>query len=437
MYGETDNGILGYMVDVRRDFHKYAETAWCEFRTTSRIASQLVGMGYKVLTGEEFIEQEHILGRNIDEAAEKSRALLQGAEKAWLDRMGSYTGCMAILDTGRPGPVKALRFDIDCNDVNEDLSAGHRPYDEGFSSVNPGSMHACAHDGHAAVGLALAMWLKKNESELTGSFKLIFQPAEEGVRGGYAVVKGENVDDVDYFLSLHLGLGYPTGTIVGGVTDFLGSSKFDLVYKGVGAHAGGEPNAGRNALLAGATAALGLHAIPPHRDGITRINVGVMKAGEGRNVVPSMAELKVETRGETRQLAQYVFERAMEVAKGAAVMYGVEVEGISQGEAPCSTSDKDFAELVVDASRGLAGVTERIMSGKMPGSDDASWMMEAVRSKGGKATYAIVGANLAAGHHNFRFDFDEKAMLIAYELLLSTVKAIDREYLEGRGKSRP
>lgn len=415
------------MIQIRRDLHKFAETAWCEFRTTSIIATRLSEMGYEVLVGEEFLKnREQIIGRNIDEDAQKKRALAQGADEGWLRRMGSFTGCLAVLETGRPGPSVAIRIDIDSNDVAEVQAKGHKPFDMGFSSVNEGWMHACGHDGHTAIGLALAKWLKQNEALLTGRVKLIFQPAEEGVRGGYAVAKGGYVDDVDYFIACHLGLGYPTGTIVGGMDGMLGSSKFDVLLKGVSAHAGGEPNKGRNALLAAATMALNLHAIAPHRDGVTRVNVGVLKAGEGRNVVPAVAELKVETRGESKELAEYVYSRAMEVIKGAASMYGVDMKVVSQGESICSDSDEPFAKLVLTASEGMEGVNMRLLKGKMPGSDDASWMMEAVKERGGQATYIVVGSDLTAGHHNSGFDIDEKALEIAYELLARTIFAISK-----------
>lgn len=69
---------------------------------------------------------------------------------------GGMTGLVATLYCG-PGPIVALRFDIDANDINEAQDDKHRPYREGFASVNPVMMHACAHDGHAAGGLGVAI----------------------------------------------------------------------------------------------------------------------------------------------------------------------------------------------------------------------------------------------------------------------------------------
>lgn len=116
--------------------------------------------------------------------------------------------------------------------------------------------------------------LLKAEEGLCGKIRLLFQPAEEGVRGGYAMMKAKLVDDADYFLTLHLGTDRPTGVVCDGNSKFLCTTKFDAEFTGVGAHAGAEPQKGSNDLLAAAaTTALNLHAIAPSSDGVTRINV--------------------------------------------------------------------------------------------------------------------------------------------------------------------
>ncbi len=181
-------------------------------------------------------------------------------------------------------------------------------------------MHACGrYDGHTAIGLGLAHVLKQYAAQLNGVIKLIFQPAEEGTRGARAMVAAGVVDDVDYFTAIHIGTGVPAGTVVCGGDNFMATTKFDVQFSGVAAHAGGKPRTAQRA--AGRRPGLGLHAIPPHSAGASRVNVGVMQAGTGRNVVPSSALLKVETRGESEAINQYVFERAQHVVAGAAAMY--------------------------------------------------------------------------------------------------------------------
>ena len=419
-----DEKILASMTERRRDFHRYPETGWTEFRTTAKIADVLEALGYAVHFSGEFIKPEDIMGRKIDVEAEKTRAIAQGANAGTVSRMGEYTGLYADLDTGVPGPFTALRFDIDCVDTTEATDDGHLPVREGFASVNPGRMHSCAHDGHTAVGLALAELLKAadNEKKLKGRIRLIFQPAEEGVRGGYAMTRAGIVDGADYFVAMHLGLGRPTGEIYGGTDGFLCTTKLDADFEGVGAHAGGEPQKGKNALLAAATAALNLMAIAPHSEGATRINVGVLNAGEGRNVVPPNAHMKIETRGETNDLATYVYDRAVQILEGAAQMHGVKLKVGKQGEANTTDSTPALAQVVAEGAKDAAGVTLAETARKMAGSDDACWLMKRVQDGGGQATYVGVGATTAAGHHNNRFDFDEAAMPVALEVLYRTVR---------------
>lgn len=409
------------MREWRRDLHKYPERGWAEFRTTAKIASALKACGWAVRFSKDFLHKEDIMGRSIDVHSEKTRAEAQGADPALLAEMGDLTGLAAELDTGRPGPSLLLRFDIDCVECEEAEDEGHLPACCGFASENPGLMHACGHDGHAAVGLALAELLEAEKDKLCGKVTLLFQPAEEGVRGGYAAARSGIADGADYFIALHLGLGRPAGTVVCGMGGFLFTTKFDAKYTGQSAHAGAEPERGRNALLAAASAALNLHAVAPHSGGATRVNVGILNAGSGRNVVPANALMKIETRGENAECARYVYERAMEVLNGAALMYGTELSVTKQGEAVGAESDAALVSVIAEAARAAEGVTQTEERGTMAASDDACWLMERVQRHGGLASYICVGADIAAGHHNERFDFGESAMDTALSVLANTV----------------
>lgn len=408
--------IIDEMTARRRDFHKHPERGWAEFRTTAVCADALLKLGWRVRFADEFIEPERVMGREVDAAAEKRRALEQGAPADTLARIGEYTGLCAELGEG--APLSVLRFDIDCVETAESDGPSHRPAALGFASVNAGLSHSCGHDGHAAIGLALAEMISENEKNLRGTVRLIFQPAEEGVRGGFAfagLARG-----VDYFIAMHLGLGLPTGCVCGGTGGFLCSTKFDAEFTGKAAHAGGEPERGRNALLAAAQAALAIHSIAPHSGGVMRVNVGVLRAGEGRNVVPPHALMKIETRGENGEVASYAYERAEAALRGAAQMYGAELAIKKQGETITAESDEKLAKLVSDEALSVSGVTKAELYRKMPGSDDACWLMREAQKGGGLATYICVGADTPAGHHNGAFDLDEAALPIALELLYKT-----------------
>lgn len=133
---------------------------------------------------------------------------------------------------------------MDALDLNEQHDDSHRPHRDHFASCNAGMMHACGHDGHTAIGLGLAHVLKQYAAQLNGVIKLIFQPAEEGTRGARAMVAAGVVDDVDYFTAIHIGTGVPAGTVVCGGDNFMATTKFDVQFSGVAAHAGGKPRTG-------------------------------------------------------------------------------------------------------------------------------------------------------------------------------------------------
>ncbi|HOO88100.1 MAG TPA: amidohydrolase, partial [Synergistales bacterium] len=369
-----DSSMKQRLVQLRREFHAHAETGWTEFWTTAKIAGILKNLGYQVSVGKEILDLESVMGRPSEDEMAKyiERAVHQGADPEWIKRMDGYTGAVAVLDTGKKGPTLAFRFDIDAVDVAEAAEENHRPFREGFASMNENAMHSCGHDAHTVIGLGFAELLMRRKEELKGVFKLIFQPAEEGVRGGKAVAMKGILDDVDYFLGAHIGMGIPTGNVAPGCGDFLCTTKFDAVYKGKAAHAGGAPNEGKNALLAAASATLALAGISPHKDGATRLNVGVLHAGTGRNVVPSKAVMKVETRGLTTALNEYVYGRAMEIVEGAAVMYGVELSVAKMGEAVDAFSDKELVDLVAEKALSVPGIEKLAPSVSLGGSEDVS-----------------------------------------------------------------
>ena len=110
-----DGEAVHRLVELRRELHAHAETGWTEFWTTARIAGILDGLGYNVAVGRDILDLDTVMGRPSDEdlAPFRERALGQGADQGWIGRMGGYTGALATMDTGRPGPVIALRFDIE------------------------------------------------------------------------------------------------------------------------------------------------------------------------------------------------------------------------------------------------------------------------------------------------------------------------------------
>ena len=419
------------VIEYRRDFHKYAESAWREFRTTAKVVEVLRNLGYEVAFGKQVIHRESVMGRESEKEIQQQmkRAVNQGGDPEIIKEMEGFTGAVATLDTGRPGPVIGLRFDIDANDVIERKDDGHRPQREGFRSVNEGMMHACGHDGHTAIGLGLAELLIKEKDNLSGMIKLIFQPAEEGVRGAKAMVDKGVLDGVQYFLSGHLGFNLETGKIAPKTEGFLSTTKLDAEFIGKGAHAGSNPEEGKNALLAAATAALNIHSIPPNSEGVTRVNVGVLEAGVGRNVIAPKASMKVETRGETAALNTYMYEKAVTVIESAAAMYDNQVSIKKMGEAITVNCDQKLVDWGKEAAENLSDIDEIIELKHLGGSEDATFMMKAVQDQGGLATYLFFGANIAAGHHNEGFDFDEEVLMKGIHFYYRVIQTIIQKHI--------
>lgn len=415
------NKLESKTIERRRDFHRHAETGWTEFRTAAIVAGELTRLGYEVLAGNEVVDGSNMMGvpslSEIDKQAE--RAIQQGANPEWVRKMeGGKTGIMGIMKFKKPGPTVALRFDLDANDANEAETDEHRPYCEKFSSINKGAMHACGHDGHTAVGLAVAEIISELKDDLCGKVKFIFQPAEEGVRGAKAMVAKGIVDDVDYLLGMHFGFQLKkTGQIACNVKGFLATSKYDATFTGVPAHAGAAPETGRNALLAAAAAVLNLHAIPRHSQGTSRINVGIMNAGSGRNVIPPKAVIKLETRGGTSAINQFMADEAYRIINSAASMYGVSVDIKEMGGAAGCSNSAELAEDLAKIAENLGIFNEIVPECDFGASEDCSYFMEKVQERGGQAAYTLIGAGLAAGHHDSYFDFDESALKLAVQFV--------------------
>jgi len=313
-----DTGFRQRIIGYRREFHKYPELGWREIRTTARIAEILDELGFDNLkVGPDAVDTNAILEiirlKNDEKREEMDRAINQGADTGWVEKTKGYPGVVAEFDSGLEGPVVAFRFDIDALPDMEPSIKGYRPFDENFISQNENVVHACGHDGHIAIGLGLAEKIMSNKEKLKGKVKLLFQPAEEYYSGADSMVAKGYLDDVDYLFTMHIGLSYegkplPSHSIVGGCNDFLSCNQYDVYFEGVSAHPCGASQEGKNALLAACTAALNIHAIAPHEEGLLRVNVGEIHAGTSPNTIAPNALIKIEFRGENNNISKYAYD---------------------------------------------------------------------------------------------------------------------------------
>lgn len=406
------------IISLRRDFHMYPEVGFTEFRTASKIVELLESFGYHVIYGKDAMEGKSRRGVPTDAVLEKAyhRAVKDGANSEIVSQMkGGYTTVVGVLEGEKPGPTIAFRFDIDALPIEESKDTDHYPEANQFGSQYEGNMHACGHDGHTAIGLGLAE--KLSDGHFSGKVKLIFQAAEEGVRGAYSIVQKGLLDDVDYLFCHHLGADIPTGEFHGGSTEFLATTKMEAHFYGVASHAGASPETGRHALLGAATALLNIHAIPRFSSGLTRVNVGVLEGGTAANIIPSHAKMKVETRALSEEVNVDLEKRVRNIIAQSAAMHELEHKIEIIGAAIPISCDQELVELAIEEAKQVGGFTSfGNGNGKGIGSEDASYMIERVQKKSGKATYMMIGSSLPAPHHHPKFDIQEEVLPRTVEL---------------------
>ncbi|OVE82844.1 amidohydrolase [Natronolimnobius baerhuensis] len=414
------------LTEIRRDLHRYPESGWKEFRTTALLAEELDERGFDLFFGGEALDETARLGvPPADEiSAARKRARRNGAPACYLDQMDGITGLVAEKRYGSAGPTVGVRIDIDALEIREASDDDHRPARLGFASEYSNTMHACGHDGHTSIGLGLARAIDE-EGGFDGTLKLFFQPAEEGGRGGKPMSRSGHLDDVEYFFALHLGLGNETGTIIAGYEHPQPNAKLDVTFSGESSHAGKAPEDGRNALQALSAAIQNLYAIPRHSDGVTRINIGHVESPNPQSVVSDAATMRIEVRGGSIDLKEYMLERAERTVRHAGAMHSVDVETDRYGETTTFTADDELIDLVATAAADVPTVDRITRRQTFAASEDASYLIRRVQNSGGVATYLGIGASNVAGHHNSHFDIDETALELGVAVLAASIRSLD------------
>ncbi len=405
---EIEQDIIAY----RRDFHRYPELAYREFRTASLIARELKKIGCELKTGQEIMDADNrrALPSNTILQKEFERAISQGGDKEFLEQIkGGFPAVAAVISNGK-GPTIALRVDIDALPIQESSSADHPPYTHKFNSVNEGIMHACGHDAHAAAGLGVAQVLMRLKDKINGTVKIIFQPAEEVICGAYPITQSGFLDDVEQILTIHYCSQWPAHEITCvRAPGHLAIAKYNVIFKGESAHAGMQPELGRNAMVAAANAILNLYAIPRNSKGGTRVNVGMLKAGSGRNVICSEAVLEVEFRGQTNELQDYMDKHVKRILQASADMAECSFEIIPMGSAPGGGSDDAYADMIMDYVQKTGLLKPRIEQ-RSYGSEDFYCMLERVRQNGGTGANINIGSAPGGKAHSPEFDLNEAVL---------------------------
>lgn len=290
--------VLAQVIEWRRHLHQYPELSNREEKTAAYILEQLQPLG---------LEIQHPV---------------------------AHHGIVAVLKGGKPGPVIALRADIDALPIKEEVDIPFKSIQTTqFNGQRVGIMHACGHDAHTAMLLGAAKILSTMRKDIPGTVKFIFQPAEEGVppgeKGGASLMIEEGAlkqPDADVIYGAHISSGLPVGTIgyKPGAT-LASSANFKITVHGKQAH-GARPWQGADPIVIAAQIIVQLQQIVSRETPLTRapaiISVGKINSGVRHNIVPEEAVLEGTIRLLERDFQDKTFRRIEEIAKGVARSMG-------------------------------------------------------------------------------------------------------------------
>ena len=285
------------------------------------------------------------------------------------------TGVVALLEGGRPGPVVALRADMDGLPVREETAV---PFASKATSEYEGNqvgvMHACGHDTHVAILLATARVLTQMKARLPGSVKFIFQPAEEGAplderpAGAELMVK-EGVmqtPKVDAVFGLHVFANVPTGTITYRSGPFMAAAdQFEILVTGKQTH-GSAPWRGVDPIVVGSQIVTALQTIVSRHVDITRlpaiVSVGQFQSGVRNNIIPETARLVGTIRTFDDKVQDDIHARVKKIAEGVAAGAGATVDVKIYRGYPVTANDPKLTEKML-------ATLERVAPGKVKESE--------------------------------------------------------------------
>jgi amidohydrolase len=383
------------LIAWRRDFHQHPELSNREFRTAAKVAEHL-----------------RLLGLEVQEKV-------------------AHTGVVGLLRGGRPGPVVALRADMDALPVAEevDLPFASRAVSE-FNGAEVAVMHACGHDAHTAILMAVASVLTSLREELAGTVKFIFQPAEEmppvGETGGAALMIAEGVLEnpaPDAIFGLHVIAGIPTGQIGyrPGAT-MASSDSLRITVDGCQCH-GAMPWMGVDPIVVASQVVLGLQTIASRQVDVTHepsiITVGAIHGGVRSNIIPDRVELvgTIRTFDEDMRgdIAARVERTASHIAAAAGARATVEVD---RGY-DVTVNHPELTARMAPTLERVAGADQVFLSPKLTGAEDFSCFQQRIPgmffflgiTPPGTAPHEV------ASNHSPRFAIDEAALLLGARAL--------------------
>ena len=391
---EAARALLPWLIEIRRDLHQNPELGLEEHRTAARVAELLDGLG---ITHRDGIAQ---------------------------------TGVLGTIVGARPGPCVALRADIDALPLQDGKNVPYR-------SLVPGKMHACGHDAHTTVLLGAARLLSERRSDLAGTIKLLFQPAEETVGGAKMMIAEGALDDprVDAIFGLHVDPTLDAGQI--GVRYGQRNASSDdviVTVHGRSAH-GAYPSTGVDAIVVAAQVVLALQTVISRNLDARQsavVTLGTVHGGTQGNIVANRVEMVGTVRCLDPKVRAMVLERVREVATGiAAGAGGSATVEIRPSYDPLVNHDAIVSVVEANAERLLGSANVAQVPRPSLGVEDFAFYVTHVPG----AFYSLGVRNEANGivHpvHNELFDIDEESLAIG--AAMQTLNALS--ILRGEGNA--
>ena len=375
---EESKSISDWIVKIRRELHEHPELMYEEFRTSELIQRELDKLD---------IQYRHPIAE---------------------------TGVLASIGNGN-GPCVALRADMDALPIHEEA-------DVPFKSKIDGKMHACGHDCHVSMLLGAAKLLKDKESEINGTIKLLFQPAEEGGAGGKLMREEGALEnpDVERIFGLHVWPQMPSGQIGSREGTFLAAtSSLSLTVKGVGGHAA-VPQLAKDPVLTSARIITNLQSIisrelDPLESGV--VSITVINGGNASNVIPSDVKVKGTLRSLTMDGLKELQKRVKEISEGIAQTHGCKaiVEYVGN-DYPPTVNDSEMWKFAKNVGIELLGDDNVSDLDAVMGGEDFAYYTEKV-----KGCFVVLGMNnpdidATYSVHHPMFKADEDALHIGTAL---------------------
>ncbi|HEX7003042.1 MAG TPA: M20 family metallopeptidase [Trueperaceae bacterium] len=376
------DALFPELVEFRRDLHMHPELSFQEERTPARIADFHRSLGLDVRTG--------VGGR----------------------------GVVARLEGSRPGPTVALRADFDALPIQDEK-------DVPYKSTVPGVMHACGHDIHTAGLLGVAKVLSEAREELSGAVVFIHQFAEELTPGGARpMIEDGCLEGVDVIYGAHVHSPADFGKV--GVRPgplMAAADSFDVEITGRGGH-GAMPHLAVDPIVTASQLVVNLQQIvsrgvDPLKSAV--VTIGALSAGNAFNVIPETARLKGTVRAFDEEVRQSIKEALARIVDGTCQAAGATGRLDYHDGYPAVLNDEAEAARVMRLASELLGRENVQTIEPMMGGEDFAYYLQKVPG----AFFFVGGRNQEQGavhpHHHPLFDVDERAMLVAGKLFISSI----------------